>query len=99
METRRLYRSRSERIVAGVAGGVAAALNTDPLYVRIGFLLLAAFNGLGVLVYLVLWLLTPNQDTLTTDPREQVRESVNEMRDFAEQIVQRLRSMFAAPYN
>jgi phage shock protein C len=99
METRRLLRSRSNRMIAGVAGGVAAAFNTDPLYIRLGFLLLSALNGLGVIIYIALWLLMPNEDAQATDPREQVRESINEMRDSVEQVVQRIRSMLAAPHN
>ena len=41
METRRILRSRNERMIAGVAGGLAAYFNIDPLVVRLGFALLA----------------------------------------------------------
>ena len=96
MQGKRLLRSRNDRIVAGVAGGIAAMFNVDPLLVRIAFLALALFNGLGLMVYLVLWLLVPNEDSPAVDAREQVRENVGEMQAAAESLVQRVRGMFNA---
>ena len=61
----------------------------------VGFVL-ALFNGFGVMVYLALWLLTPNEDSAIVDARDQVRENVGEMRDTAESLVQRVRGMFNA---
>ena len=95
MQGKRLLRSRNDRIIAGVAGGIAATLNIDPLLVRIAFLFLGLFNGFGVMVYLVLWLLVPNEDSLTTDARSQMRENVNEMQSTAESLVDRVRGMFS----
>ena len=99
METKRLTRSRNDRMIAGVAGGLAAYLGVDPLFVRLGFLFLTLLNGIGGLLYLALWLLVPREDSVVTDSREQVRENASEMRDAAEQLVQRVRDMFAAPHN
>jgi phage shock protein C len=96
MQGKRLLRSRSDRMVAGVAGGLAAVFNIDPLLVRLGFVALALFNGFGIMVYLVLWLLTPNEDSVIVDAREQVRENVGEMQAAAESLVQRVRGMFSA---
>jgi phage shock protein C len=93
MQGKRLFRSRNDRVIAGVAGGLAATFNIDPLFVRLGFLALAFLNGLGILVYLVLWLLTPNEDSSLVDAREQVRENVGEMQAAAESLVQRVRGM------
>ncbi|HNP88037.1 MAG TPA: PspC domain-containing protein [Kouleothrix sp.] len=95
MQGKRLLRSRNDRIIAGVAGGIAATLNIDPLLVRIAFLFLGLFNGFGVMVYLVLWLLVPNEDSLTTDARSQMRENVSEMQSTAESLVDRVRGMFS----
>lgn len=54
MVTKRLYRSRKERMVWGVAGGLAEYLDIDPVLVRIAFVLLAFANGLGVLLYIIM---------------------------------------------
>ena len=53
-----LRRSRRNRMIAGVAGGVAEHLGFDPLAVRIAFLGLAV-TGFGIIVYLLLWVLAP----------------------------------------
>lgn len=56
-----LRRSRDERLVAGVAGGVAARVGVDPTAVRIGLVLMSVFGGLGTVVYVVAWLLVPTE--------------------------------------
>jgi phage shock protein C len=94
METKRIFRSRNERMIAGVAGGLATYFNLDPLLVRLGFALLALMNGFGIMLYLILWLLLPNEDSAAANSRSQVRENVDEMRVTAESAVQRVRDMF-----
>lgn len=94
MQGKRLVRSRNDRMIAGVAGGLAAIFNIDPLLVRIVLVALAFLNGFGILLYLALWLLVPNEDSTTVDAREQVRENVGEMQSAAESMVQRVRGMF-----
>lgn len=54
-----LRRSRSDRVVAGVAAGVSRHLGVDPLVVRVAFVVLSLAVGFGVVVYLLLWLLAP----------------------------------------
>jgi phage shock protein PspC (stress-responsive transcriptional regulator) len=61
METKRLYRSVTERKIAGVAGGLAEYFSMDPLLVRLIFILLAFAYGTSVLIYLVLWIVTPEK--------------------------------------
>ena len=57
----RLYRAADGRVVAGVAQGLANHLAVKPLYVRIAFAVLATFNGFGIVVYLALWAVVPQQ--------------------------------------
>src|SRR5919112_1806251 len=54
-----LHRSRSDRMLGGVSGGLAEYTGIDPLLWRVGFVALAFAGGSGVLVYLLLWLLMP----------------------------------------
>jgi signal transduction histidine kinase len=58
-DDRRLYRVSDARVLAGVAAGVAAHLNVSVTKVRIAFVLLASFNGLGALIYAALWAVLP----------------------------------------
>jgi phage shock protein PspC (stress-responsive transcriptional regulator) len=57
--SRRPRRSRNDRKIAGVAGGLARAFGIDPIIIRIAFVVLAIFGGSGVLLYALCWLLLP----------------------------------------
>ena len=56
---RRLSRRTDDRVIAGVASGIAAYLGIEPWVVRIGFIVLTPFGGFGVLAYVIAWLLIP----------------------------------------
>jgi phage shock protein C len=58
---RRLYRSNTDRVIAGVCGGLGEYFAVDPKWFRIGLLLLVLGGGSGVLVYLLMWLIVPPQ--------------------------------------
>ena len=58
---RRLYRSRKNRIVAGVAGGLGEYFDIDPVFVRVIFVLATLAGASGLLAYLILWIVVPNQ--------------------------------------
>ncbi|MFY0607330.1 MAG: PspC domain-containing protein [Cyclobacteriaceae bacterium] len=61
--TRRLYRSRSQSMLAGVCGGIAEYFDLDPSLVRIAYVLVSVLSAAfpGILVYLILWLVIPDQ--------------------------------------
>ncbi len=59
-EPRKLYRSRSQRMIAGVCGGLADYFNIDATLVRVLFLLLAVFGGTGLVIYVVMWVIVPD---------------------------------------
>jgi len=60
---RRLHRSRGNRVVAGVAGGLGEATGVDPVIFRVLAVVLTLFGGVGVLLYAVGWLFLPESDT------------------------------------
>jgi phage shock protein C len=60
-EAKRLYRSRDNRMIGGVAGGLGEYLGMDPTIVRLIFILLAFGVGSGVLAYLVMMLVVPEE--------------------------------------
>lgn len=55
----RLYRSRVKRVFGGVAGGLAGYMNLDPILVRVLFIIAAAINGVGALLYIIMWIVVP----------------------------------------
>ena len=58
---RKLYRSRTDRKLAGVCGGLADYLNMDATVIRVIFVALAVLGGAGVPLYLAMWILVPSQ--------------------------------------
>jgi phage shock protein C len=60
-DARVLRRSREDRVIFGVAGGLARYLGVDTVVVRIAFVLLAVFGGSGILLYLVGLLVMPEE--------------------------------------
>ena len=58
--SKKLYRSRADKKIAGVCGGLAEYFNIDPVIVRIGFVILLLPGGFpGLLPYIILWLIVP----------------------------------------
>ncbi|MFA5306484.1 MAG: PspC domain-containing protein [Candidatus Babeliales bacterium] len=55
----RLYRSRTERKIAGVCGGMATYFDIDPVIIRLFCLLFVFFGGAGVIMYVIAWFVIP----------------------------------------
>lgn len=58
---KRLVRSRSNRVLAGVCGGLGDYFNIDPTVVRLLTLLLIVFGGLSLWVYIIAQIVMPNE--------------------------------------
>jgi phage shock protein PspC (stress-responsive transcriptional regulator) len=71
MEPKRLYRSLTDRKFAGVAGGLADYFIIDPLLIRLAFVILTLAGGGGVLIYLILWIVTPENPVRITSTMNQ----------------------------
>ncbi len=55
----RLRRSRRERVIAGVCGGLGVYFARDPVWFRLLFILFLLLGGSALLVYLLMWLIVP----------------------------------------
>ena len=55
----RLRRSTEDRMIAGICGGLGRYFNTDPVWFRLGFVVVTLAGGAGILIYLFAWLLIP----------------------------------------
>src|SRR5687767_11518809 len=67
--TQRLMRSRTDKVIAGVAGGIGQYMAIDPVIVRLAFVALC-FTGVGVLLYPVLWLIMPVEGASGAAPNQ-----------------------------
>ena len=56
---KRLYRSRANRLLGGVCGGLAEYFNVDPTIMRIIIILLTLLGGVMIVIYIVLWVIVP----------------------------------------
>ena len=60
MVAKRLYRSKKERMVGGICGGIAEYFDVDPTLIRIVWVVITAFGIIpGILAYLVCWIIIP----------------------------------------
>jgi phage shock protein PspC (stress-responsive transcriptional regulator)/predicted membrane protein len=72
---KRLLRSRDDRMIAGVAGGLARYFDVDPIIFRIGFAVSVFFGGLGLLAYIALALFVPGEGADGTVEQPAVQRS------------------------
>ena len=63
MVKKRLYRSKKERMIAGVCGGIAEYFDVDPTAIRLLWVLVTIFTGVlpGCLAYLLAWIIVPEK--------------------------------------
>ena len=77
-ELRSLRKGR-ERVIGGVCSGVAEYFMTDTVLVRALFVILGLASGIGVILYVLLWLLMPEADAPATQGIDVVREGFRSM--------------------
>ena len=65
---RKLYRSKTDRKLAGVCGGLAQYFNLDATLIRVLFVLLAVLGGSGLVLYLAMWIIVPKEPQSSQDP-------------------------------
>ena len=65
MAVRKLYRSRDDRMIAGICGGLGNMFSIDSTFIRLIVVLLCIITGLVpfLTVYLIGWVIIPNEDT------------------------------------
>jgi len=82
---RRLYRSEKERLLGGVCGGLAEYFKTDPVLVRVIFVILTFLLGglLGLVAYIVLWIIVPRASSPDLSAKEAVKDNIEELKETA----------------
>lgn len=101
---KRFYRNPDDVILGGVCSGIAAYFDTDPLFVRIFFIVLTLFWGSGVIVYLILWIIIPEAKNSTQklemkgkpinleEIQELVREKSKNIKEGGKNIIENIKS-------
>jgi len=80
-EVKKLRRSSSDKMIAGVCGGLGEYFDVDPLIFRLIFAVMIIFGGTGVLAYIILWILIPedNEQRNIKDLGENIKKGANKM--------------------
>lgn len=69
-----LVRSTNDRMVAGVAGGMAGYLGIDATLIRVLWVVAAVMGGFGLLAYVILWIALPEGESAASAPAERIAE-------------------------
>ncbi len=75
-----IYRSETNKVVAGVAGGLGEYFNIDPTIIRIIFVLLTIFGGSGILIYLILWIVIPSENSSEKLSTESIKNNLEDLK-------------------
>ncbi len=67
MSTKKLYRIKEGKMLAGVCGGIAVYFDLDPSLVRLLWVLFTCFVGAGILAYIIAAFIIPDQDSISPD--------------------------------
>ena len=89
---KRLYRSRTNRIIWGVCGGLAEYFNIDPAIIRVIFVILVLAWGIGIIAYIVLAIIAPLEGGVGQTPRETVKENIQDIKDTTTQLGKEVQS-------
>lgn len=95
---KRLYRSETDKMIGGVCGGLGTYLGMDPLILRILFVVAAMMNGIGLAIYLLMWLFVPRAEAGELTQEEVVRHNVAEIRNRAQELGQEARQALDKPW-
>lgn len=67
---KKLYLSETDKKIAGVCGGLGEYFGKDPIFFRIAFIFITLLWGSGILLYLIMWLITPKKPKDAIETKE-----------------------------
>lgn len=82
--TKKLSRSSTDSVIAGVAGGLGDYFTIDSTLIRLVFIFITLFGGSGIFIYLILWLVIPGAGSKGDINEETIKINANEIRHKAE---------------
>jgi len=66
---KRLYRSKTQRMLAGICGGIGEHFDVDPTVIRLVWAVLSLMSvGIGIIAYIIAWIIVPEEETPPEDP-------------------------------
>ncbi len=90
---KKLLRNKGDKMIAGVASGIADYFDIDANMIRLLFILLTIFGGSGILLYIVLWILIPSDGSKNmSGGKDVMRENVREMKETVSEVAKEFKS-------
>jgi phage shock protein PspC (stress-responsive transcriptional regulator) len=74
---KRIYRSRKDKVIYGVCGGIGHYLDIDPVLVRLIWVLTILLGGAGILAYIICWILIPREPALQLRSGQEAQSAAN----------------------
>lgn len=90
-QPRKLTRSDKDKVIAGVCGGLGGYFSVDPTIIRIVFAIFGLSGGVGILAYLVFWVIIPVEGR-DDEIGERAREAGEEMKEAAQSLADDVRT-------
>ncbi len=90
MSETRLTRRTEDKIIAGVCSGLATYLDIDTVWVRLSFVILLFASGIGLPIYVILWIVMPAADNDARSEAEVIQKNIGEMGETVYSSVNRL---------
>lgn len=99
MNQKKLYRSRADRVIFGVCGGLGKYFDIDPVIFRILFVLLAFIDGVGILAYIIMAIVIPAEDKSGSDGgrKDEVDEFADKVEKRAEDLAGEIKKSAVYP--
>lgn len=86
--SRKLVRSKRDKMIGGVAGGIAEYFEIDPIIIRLLFVLIGFSIGSGVLIYIILWIIIPEEGDESLNNSQVIKKNSVEFEKTVEGIVE-----------
>jgi len=83
-QPKKLYRSQTDKIIAGVCGGLGKYFEIDPILIRGAFILLGLINGAGLILYIILAIIVPKEPVEETKAEESKMTNEQKIKEASE---------------
>jgi phage shock protein C len=90
---KKLYRSETNHVIAGVAGGLGEYFGIDPTLIRLILVLTTIFGGSGILIYVVLWILIPRESETDKKTEDTIKDNAEEFKTKARSFAEEFKNM------
>jgi len=91
----RITKSKTDRVIDGVCGGLAEYFGIDSTIVRLVFVALIFINGIGLFLYIILAIIMPKAEKLDQSPKEIIKENVREISERVKETGEELGTAFS----